>query len=120
MKKALMLCLLPALAHAGALSDTLCGANPVACHSVANSDGPPVDLLQYDYLRGHIVVTIGMARYDSGLYAVPASALSWTNTVLTDQNGNQMLLSAAFHTWSTVSGRTRLTHWELVSGSVSQ
>jgi hypothetical protein len=119
MKKALMLCLLPALAHAGTLSDTLCGANPVACHSIANSDGPPVDLIQYDYLRGHVVVTIGMARYDSGLYAVPASALSWTNTVLTDQSGNQMLLSATFRTWSTVSGRTRLTHWELVSGSLS-
>lgn len=120
MKKALLLCLFPALAHAGALSDTLCGANPVTCHSVPNSGGPAVDLIYYDYLRGQIVVTIGLARYDSGLYAVPASSLSWGNKVLTDQNGNQLILSASFRTWSTVSGRTRLTHWELMGGSVTR
>lgn len=110
--------LLSAPIHAGTLSDTLCGATPTVCKNVANSDGPAVDLLQYDWAHGRVLVTLGGELYDSGLYALPNGAMAFSGLTLTSADGGQILLSATFRTWSTVSGRTRLTHWELVSGSI--
>lgn len=106
-------------AQAGTLADTLCGATPTVCKNVANRDGPSVDLLQYDWAHGRVLVTLGGELYDSGLYALPNGSMAFSVLTLTSANGGQILLSATFRTWSTVSGRTRLTHWELVSGSVT-
>lgn len=111
--------LLSAVAQAGTLADTLCGINAV-CHAVPNGDGAaPIDYLQYDWAHGRVLLSTGGKIYNSGLYALPNGVLTWSYLPLVSDDGHIVYLGATFRTWATVSGRTRLTHWELTSGSVS-
>lgn len=115
----ILICLLAsAAAQAGTLADTLCGTNAV-CHSVPTSGGPLVDYLQYDWAHGRVLISQGGKIYNSGLYALPNGALTWSYLPLVSDDGQIVYLSATFRTWATVSGRTRLTHWELTMGWVA-
>ncbi len=112
------LLLLCAATWGGTLTDTLCGTNAV-CHNVPNADGAPMDVLQYDWAHGRVLVTMSGTLYDSGLYALQGTPMSWSSLPLWSAEGAQILLSAVFHTWRTCSGRTCLTHWELTGGEVT-
>ncbi len=110
MKLAYLLALIPALACASeSLPDTLCGTGATAKCG---------DFLTYQTAYGRVLVDVNGVQYVSNYGAVPAGAISFSNVPAYATDGSSVLVSASFKTWVTSSGRTRLTHWDLLGGMI--